>query len=359
VTLPKIPNATKARAKAIVGAVISGIVLYLYAAWQANQDWTLHGLEGAILTAVVVGGFVHQTANAARLKRAKKVKGHTVTHRRIDEIAVPGRPLGRHVRHDSRSLAYQVVPDGTVATVRWDRTIPVLDQGQVGSCTGNAAAGALGTTPCYPVLPSSVKSLNETFALALYSAAETIDGDGPYPPNDNGSSGLSVAKACKNAGLISGYTHITSIAAAQTAIQTGPFIVGSDWYTGMDNPNESGLVTATGTVRGGHEYECIGYNAEADLWELVNSWGTSYGVGGHFFYSTATFKKLLAAQGDATVLLPLAAPTPAPTPTPTPGPDPADVTLAPDLKRLIGLKSCPVYIVAPAKAWLADKGLDA
>jgi Papain family cysteine protease len=246
---------------------------------------------------------------------------HTITRRQIPEVHVDGKPLGRHVRHDSRSLQYLVQPDGTVATARWDRVIPVLNQGSIGSCTGNAATGALGTQPDYASLASLVGAgleLNESEAVKLYSAAETIDGDGPYPPNDHGSSGLSVAKAALNSGLISGYTHITSIAAAQTAIQTGPFIVGSDWYTSFDTPDSNGLVAiaAGATVRGGHEYECIGYNAESDLWEMVNSWGTTYGVEGHFFYSTATFEALLASQGDATVLLPLSVPAPAPTPPP-------------------------------------------
>lgn len=185
---------------------------------------------------------VLRVKNAPKVKKAKgKHRAtHTVTHRHLPEIKVPGKPLGRHVRHDSRSLDYQVIPDGTVATVRWDRTIPVLDQGSVGSCVGNATTGALGTAPNYPPLAAQIAAgqlhLNETEALTLYSAAEVIDGDGPYPPNDNGSSGLSGAKAAKNAGLISGYTHVTSIAGAQTAIQQGPTIIGASWYTSFDTP---------------------------------------------------------------------------------------------------------------------------
>jgi Papain family cysteine protease len=263
---------------------------------------------------------------------------YTITRRHIPEVPVDGKPLGRHVHHDSRSLDYLVTPDATVATARWNRVIPVLNQGQVGSCTGNAATGALGTDPDYASLGTLVDQglhLDEAEALTLYSAAETIDGDGPYPPNDHGSSGLSVAKAALNAGLISGYTHITSVAAAQTAIQTGPFIVGSDWYTSFDAPDSDGLVDIAkgATVRGGHEYECIGYNADSDLWELVNSWGTTFGVAGHFYYSTATLKALLAVQGDATVLIPLAAP--APTPTPTPTPTPAASTVVVDDAALV------------------------
>ena len=234
--------------------------------------------------------------------------------RKIAEDVVPGKRLGRHIRHDPRSLRYLVEPKGTVVSARWERRTPVLDQGNLGSCTGNAACGVLGTDPFYGTLRDG-QPLDEGEAVALYSEATAVDDyPGAYPPEDTGSDGLSVAKACQDAGLISGYRHITSLAAAQTAIQTGPFIVGSDWYSGMDDPNGSGVVQATGYLRGGHEYECIGYDASADLWELVNSWGTSFGIGGHFFYSSATFTRLLAHDGDATVFVPITSPAPTPTP---------------------------------------------
>lgn len=249
----------------------------------------------------------------------KRPGEHTVTHRIIPEHKVEGKPLGRHIRHDSRSLNFLVEPDGTTATVRWTRELGVLNQGNTGSCTGQAATGALGTAPDYAALSSSQQSaLGEPFALNLYSAAEKIDGGAGLPTEDNGSSGLSVAKAAKAQGLISGYLHITSLAAAKTAIQTGTFLVGSNWYTGMDTPDPQGLVVATGTVRGGHEYECLGYTEATDTWEFENSWGPTFGVGGRFFYTSATFTKLLGEQGDATVLQPLgAAPFP-PTPVPVP-----------------------------------------
>lgn len=240
--------------------------------------------------------------------------------RTIPEFDVPGKPLGRHVNHDPRSLAYKVIPDGTVATARWERETPVLDQGDLGSCTGNAAVGVLGTQPFRATLvPTAL--LDEDEAIAIYSAATRVDEyRGEYPPVDTGSDGLSVAKACKAAGFISGYRHITSLAAAYTAIQEGPFIVGTEWRSGMDKPDAKGVVKATGAVRGGHEYECIGYDAKTGLWEFVNSWGPSWGVGGHFFYSSATFSTLLAAEGDATVFVPNSKEPPTPTP-PSPNAD--------------------------------------
>jgi len=249
-----------------------------------------------------------------------------VTVQRIPEQIVPGKRLGRHVHHDPRSLSYLVPETSTPTTAMWTRRVPVFDQGDTGSCTGNAAAGVLGTDPFYATLPAGLVD-DEGEAVKLYSAATALDDyPGTYPPDDTGSDGLSVAKAAQKAGLISGYQHITSVAAAQTAIVSGPFIVGVNWYTSMDNPDANGLVKVSGSIRGGHEFECHGYDAAADLWWFTNSWGTSYGKDGTFCMSSPSFARLLSEQGDATVFLPVAAPfppvpqPPAPTPVPTPTP---------------------------------------
>lgn len=242
------------------------------------------------------------------------------TQYRIPEYVVAGKRLGRHVNHDDRSLQY-LLEESEPKTVGWARKIPILNQGDVGACTGNACTGVLGTEPSWDDLNALLGSgldLNESEALTLYSAAETIDGDGPYPPNDNGSSGLSVAKAAKNAGLCSGYVHATTIAMAHTAIQQGPFMVGSNWYTSFDTPDASGLVVIGpgATLRGGHEYECFTYDATSDLWGMDNSWGNSWGIAGRFWMSTATLTQLMSEDGDITQLVPLSKPAPTPKPAP-------------------------------------------
>lgn len=236
----------------------------------------------------------------------------------LPEVLVDGRRLGRHINHDPHSLSYLLAETDQVVSVSWPRHIPILDQGNLGSYTGNAETGALGTGPLFDALPAAVRGqLDEGYAVGIYSDAEKIDGGAGYPPEDQGSSGLSVAKVALNRGLISGYQHATSVAAAHTAIQVGPFLVGSYWTTGMDNPTSEGIVTFTGTKRGGHEYLCREYDAARDLWWMDNSWGLSFGVQGRFAYDTPTFTALLAQYGDVTSLVPLAAPAPTPTPAST------------------------------------------
>jgi hypothetical protein len=261
---------------------------------------------------------------------------HTVEVNYIPEHPVEGKPLGRHVWHDSRSLAYPYTSGGTLRTVTWARMIGILDQGNLGSCTGNAMVGAAGTTPVYDALPVGHMTLNEAGAVSLYGAATRLDGyPGSYPPDDTGSDGLSVCKAAQNAGLLSGYTHCFDLNTALQALSAGPVLFGFNWYDSFDNPDSSGLVAISpgAQIRGGHEVVGRGLDTASMLVFMDNSWTPSWGNKGSFSMSWATLTRLLAEQGDATVPVPatLPAPVPVPDPVPVPVPDvatPADVALA-------------------------------
>lgn len=240
----------------------------------------------------------------------------------IPEVRHPQYRLGRHLNHDPRSLAFRVGQTATPKSVTWERRIPILDQGDLGSCTGNATVGVLGTEPFFSTLNAQEKgTLNEDLAVSIYGQATTLDSyPGQYPPDDTGSDGLSIAKAVKLRGLISGYQHILSIGEAHAAIQNGPFIVGTLWTNDMFKPDARGVVTPSGKPAGGHEYECNGYDLDHDEWLFCNSWNTSWGVDGTFRMSTKSLQYLLSQQGDATPFVPLTAPAPAPQPQPQPQP---------------------------------------
>ena len=299
---------------------------------------------------------------------------YTVTHRPIPwspASADRPLPLGRHVRHDSRSLAYRYQVTGReLSEVLHTRHIPILDQGDVGSCTGNAMDGALGTDPVFEGLPPGTPPvLTEAEALRLYSAAEMIDGDGPYPPNDNGSSGLSVAQAAKNAGLISGYTHCLSLGDFTAALMDGPVLLGCNWYDSFDSPSSTGevVISPGAYVRGGHEIVARGLDPLARNVFLDNSWGTGWGVGGSFTMGWGTLERLLSEQGDGTVPLPLTVPAPVPVPVPTPPPpspgplppaDWADSALAAVAEPWIGHRheGANRRMATALRTWLAEKG---
>lgn len=167
------------------------------------------------------------------------------------------------------------------------------------SCTGNAAAGWLGTDDAEQLGRADV---TEALAVALYSEATKLDPfDGEYPPDDTGSDGLSVCKALKARGLIGSYTHCFGLADLLTALQSGPVLVGTAWYDGMFKPGARGLVTISGAVVGGHEYVAEGVDAERREVVFANSWGDSWGEHGHFRMSFETLHRLLEEDGDATV----------------------------------------------------------
>ena len=250
--------------------------------------------------------------------------------RHIPEHVIPGKRLGRHVLTDSRSAAYrhQAPPGRTASAQLWPRHIGILDQGNTGSCTGNAECGALGTGPLWDALPAGHPVLDERFARdVLYHLATQDDPyPGTYPPDDTGSDGISVSKAALGLGLISGYTHCTDIAGMEDALQDGPVAVGVNWYDSFDSPSSDGTVAISpgAQVRGGHEFLVRGTDPAARMFRADNSWGPGWGDAGSFQFSYATMDRLLAEQGDCTVPLPL---TVSP-PTPTPAPGDADAAFA-------------------------------
>lgn len=211
-----------------------------------------------------------------------------------------GGSLGRHVEHDERSRGYAIEarPEWApaLASQKWTRRSPVFNQGGLGSCTGNAAAGWVATDNA---ARKGKARMGEKDAVVVYEKATTLDNiAGVYPPDDTGSSSLGAAKALRALGYCTGYSHAFSLSAALTALQSGPFITGIAWRTGCDTPDAAGLVRYTGSVRGGHEILCDEIDVENKLVGFTNSWGRGWGAKGRFYMSWDDFGRALADQGD-------------------------------------------------------------
>lgn len=276
--------------------------------------------------------------------------------------------LGRHVRHDSRSLQYQY-PEAdarTLVSKKHLSFIPVLDQGNLGSCTGNAAVKAMSYDPLWSsggleFLSPDNGDGDEDIAISVYSDATKIDSwDGEYPPTDTGSDGLSVAKVLKNRGLISGYQHATSMNALLNALQDQSVIVGTEWRNNMFYPDSDGRLHITGSVAGGHEYCLDQIDVENERVWVQNSWGNSWGVNGRAYLTWDDMTTLLSADGDCTIFTPLTAPAPTPTP---PAPVPAsevDSALVNAVSRWIKKKRfwpCNEAVRQALIKWKTDKNL--
>lgn len=221
-----------------------------------------------------------------------------------------GGALGRHVEHDPRSRAFAIThAPAQLVVAEHIRHGKILDQGTIGSCTGNAMTGAVMTGPLF----RKNHKYGETMAVRLYKRATVLDGfPGEYPPDDTGSSGLAVCKAALERGFIRGYETAFGIEQALAGLQMSPIITGVDWYSGFDAVNErTGLVKLSGAARGGHEFLVRGFDPGGqtkwgkmitDTEQLVlcdNSWSKAWGKRGSFVMTVADWQSLLDADGDA------------------------------------------------------------
>lgn len=259
------------------------------------------------------------------------------------------------------------MPDTAVKSVKWTRRSPVLDQGDVGSCTGNADTGVLGTdslgrtasgtvtisaagaAASHGVFTAGTYNLDEPFALKVYTLNTILDEyPGAYPAQDTGSSSTACGKTLVALGLATSYKHSASVSVVKTALQSGPVVIGVPWYNSQFTPDADGRipVVKSSGLAGGHEIELNGYDAENGRFWIVNSWGESWGVAGTGYFTEADLAALFADGGDVCIPT-FRADSPTPTPTPTPAPADVDKTFAAALRTFI----------TAALAWLSAKGL--
>lgn len=217
--------------------------------------------------------------------------------------------LKRHIRHDPESLNFPAPKAAKIVSVSHaaEKTVP-LNQKQVGACTAFSTTTALLCDPYsskvkLPLTNPTTAQLNK-FALGLYhDETELEPQDGVYPPQDPGGSGLMVAKAAKNLGLIKGYNHAFGLDHALLALVLRPVICGVNWYNSFFTPDPTGLISiAPGSaIDGGHEICAYGIDAVNELvlfWQTWGKWG--FKNSGKFSMRYATLDMLLKQQGDVT-----------------------------------------------------------
>lgn len=224
----------------------------------------------------------------------------TLLTRQLPVDGWPGMPLGRHVEHDSRSRNFAVANwqiRRAITPIKWPRYSPIFDQGNVGACTGMALAGWLGSSPhCGD---PSMFGINEAFWI--YALGTYFDAfPGHYPEQDTGSSGVGVCKGARAAGMIKAWSTAFTTDELLQALMVGPVIIGSVWTERMFDPEPNGEVLPQGSVAGGHEYLCRGWDGTYLLCD--NSWTRGWGpLDGLFKISLPSWEILRGQEADVTV----------------------------------------------------------
>jgi hypothetical protein len=188
-----------------------------------------------------------------------------------------------------------------------------LDQGQTGTCVGNAFAHRRADSPV------PIPGIDEGYARQLYFDAS---GDASY---QEGTSGIEACRVLATRGSITQYHWITTPEELRNAVLVlGTICVGTYWYNSMFSPK-----VAYGTQRaymkvdrqsglaGGHEYVINGINlapaSGPPFYRMKNSWGLAWpgsenpgktvlGAGTARFACTDIEELIFSEDGDAVLI---------------------------------------------------------
>lgn len=187
-----------------------------------------------------------------------------------------------------------------IVSIEHEEFVPAFDQGNLGSCTANAALGTLVTAP----FGQAGVSYDEADAVALYEAETKLDDSqipGEYPPDDTGSTGPWSMQALMQEGKINDYIHTTSLHMALRMLNQGPISIGVTWFESMFTPDTDDFfitVDPDSAVAGGHQICIVGNDIDDQKVRVRNSWGPEWGDNGHAWLPWESLDYLLDQGGD-------------------------------------------------------------
>jgi len=212
---------------------------------------------------------------------------------------------------DSRDHIYAAPPATLPKTVDMRSFCsPIEDQGQLGSCTGNAIAGIVELLDRKKGKPLDVSRLFIYYEERLMEGTVNYDSgayirDGIKVVNKKGAPLENLwpyiitrfktkpTTAAYNDALkrkATAYKRCANFAAVKTALAQGyPVVVGFDVYESFESNyvTRTGMMpypnTATEQLLGGHAVALVGYNDNTNRFIARNSWGTGWGDNGYFY----------------------------------------------------------------------------
>ena len=141
--------------------------------------------------------------------------------------------------------------------------------------------------------------VNEFPGVLIYNLAKCFD---EWPGFDyDGTSIRAGAKVLLHAGMISEYRFGWDLQdIIPTILVRGPVVFGTQWRSGMDQPDREGIIRAKGRVVEGHAYLVNGFDGRRGLLRIQNSWHR-WGLCGRSvaFLPAEDAARLLASDGEA------------------------------------------------------------
>jgi C1A family cysteine protease len=188
---------------------------------------------------------------------------------------------------------------------------PVYDQGQLGSCTANAIAGAVQFDQKNQSLPifapsrlfvyynerDAEGSVSSDSGAAIRDGIKSIVNLGVCPesewPYDIQKFADKPTPKCYQDALkctAIGYQRLvsTNLNQLKGCIASGyPFVFGFTVYDGFESPDvaKTGVLNMPGPaekVQGGHAVLAVGYDDSSQRFTVRNSWGSDWGIKGYF-----------------------------------------------------------------------------
>lgn len=204
--------------------------------------------------------------------------------------------LGRLVAIDPRDGNYLLASPRVAPTRMWRNWYDGGwwgDQGQEPQCVGFAWSHFLEAAPT--THPKAGPSVDPT---VIYTEAQRLD---EWP--GEGYAGTSVragAKFLQSIGAIGEYLWaFDADTVCRNLLETGPVVLGINWYDSMFAPDARGVIHVDGGPAGGHAILATGYHRTRKRVRLKNSWGRGWGTGGHAWLGVDDLERLIREDGEA------------------------------------------------------------
>lgn len=207
--------------------------------------------------------------------------------------------LGRRYAPDDRDRRFPmrlVLPSTIAPGTRHYPPGPVLDQGNTGTCVGQAWRGWLNGAPLMTKTGQDAFSIYDQCIVNDEWSDNDVDPDRQF-----GTSVRAGAKVLQAAGHVSSYVWAYRVEDVRAFLLSGQgtLVFGTNWYNGMFDVDRNGFVNLTGRIAGGHAYKATGWSDTQEAVRCQNSWGTGFGQKGRFWLRANDLQRLLDEQGEA------------------------------------------------------------